>query len=225
VAADGRGKAYIQGRLATVRELREVGDRLVSVAGQHAFTSLASPRERLAMLDASAGTAAPLSAYAKRFRAWREAARALEELRAREADRATRQDYLEYVVAAVEAVRPVTGEIEALGAQLAVLRGAQRLKELAAGAGDALYEGVQSAFDAASRALLSVREMARIDPGAGELAARVESIQIEAREASRDLGAYAERLSDDPGRLAAAEERLEAVRGLAKRFGGSVEGC
>jgi len=223
VGADGRGRAWIQGRVATARDLRELGGRLLSVAGQHAFIGLGVPRERLAMLDAHAGLGGRIHSYEERFRAFRDARAALDDLRAKQAERAGRQDYLEYVVRQIESVGPRPGEPDALGAELSVLRGAARLKELAAEVSDALYEGAPSAFDTAGRALQAAREIARIDPRAAAFAARLESAQIELREVARDLSAHAEGLSDDPGRLAAVEERLEALKALTRRFGGSID--
>jgi DNA repair protein RecN (Recombination protein N) len=224
VGADGRGKAWIQGRLATARELRDLGGRLVSVAGQHAFIGLGVPAERLAMLDAHAGLAADVARYAGRFEAYRAARNALDDLKAREAERLARQDYLEFVVRQIESLKPEPGEVERLAATILVMRGVARLKELSAVAADALYEGTPSAFDAVGRALAAAREMARIDPRVAPCAARLESIQIEAREASRELSDHADGLDDDPGRLAASEERIEALKSLARKFGGTVEG-
>ncbi len=223
VGADGRGKAWIQGRLATSRELRDLGGALVSVAGQHAFIGLSVARERLAMLDAFAGTAADVLAYAGRWAAYRDARDDLARLQARQADREARADYLRYVVDSIETLGPVAGEIESLAAEAQVLRGAERLREMAAAVTDALYEGAPSACDGLARALQSAREMARIDDRAVAFASRLELLQIEARDVSREVESYVGSVDLDPARLAHVDDRLDALKGLARKHGGSLE--
>lgn len=225
VGADGRGRAWLQGRLTTARELRDLVGRLVSVAGQHAFIGLGVPAERLAMLDAYAGLGAEVAAYRERFQAWRRVRAELDDLRARQADRAARRDYLEYVVGQVDALAPTPGEDATLAGQAAVLRGAEQLRGLAGTAGNALYEGDPSAFDVLGHALAAVRDMARIDARTAELATRLESLQIDVREAARELADYAESVDLDPAQLERVETRLDALRGLARRHGGSLDGA
>jgi len=223
VGADGRGKAWIQGRLATARELRDLCGTVVSVAGQHAFIGLSQARERLAMLDAFAGTAADLARYGERWAAYRQARDALDTLRARQAEREARAEYLRFVAQQIEALDPQPGEIESLTAEAQVLRGAERLRELASGVTDALYEGAPSASDGLGLALHAARDMARIDGRAEAFAKRLESLQIEARDICRDVESYATSVDLDPGRLARVEDRLDALKGLARKHGGSLE--
>lgn len=223
VGADGRGKAWIQGRLATARELRDLGGAVVSVAGQHAFIGLSQPRERLAMLDAFAGTAPDVARYGERWEAYREARRALESLRARQADREARVDYLRFVVDQIETLGPRAGEDALLAAEAVVLRNAERLRELAAAVSDALYEGTPAACDGLGRAMQSAREMARLDDRAAAFADRLESLHIEARDLSREVESYATQVELDPAHLARVEDRLDALKGLARKHGGSLQ--
>ncbi len=223
VGADGRGRAWLQGRMTTARELRDLVGRLVSVAGQHAFIGLGVPAERLAMLDAYTGLGPDVTAYRRRFEAWHRARTAVDELLARRADREARRDYLEFVVSQIDAVAPLAGEDVALAAQAAILQGAEQLRTLAAAATDALYEGTPSAHDMLGRAVHGIRDMARIDPRVGDLATRLESLQIDLREAARDLASHAQSIDLDPALLDQVHGRLEALRGLARRHGGTLE--
>lgn len=222
VQSDGGSRAFVQGRLAAARDLREVGGRLIAIAGQHAFTRISQGRERLAMLDAFAGLDAARSAVAERYRAWRAALDRLETSRGRAAERVARQDYLEYVIRQVSSVSPREGEAEALQTEREVLRQTERLKALASSAVQHLYEGEGSAFDSLGRTAQDLHEMARVDPTLADLARRVEAARIEAREVARDVGAYVGRVSADPGRLQAVEDRLEAIRSLERRYGGDT---
>ena len=223
VSADGRGKASIQGRLATARELKDLGGAIISVAGQHAFIGLSVPRERLAMLDAYAGTAREIQQYTGRFDEYRQLRDELASLEARRAERESRADYLRFVVGQIEAIDPKPGEIEFLSASAAVLRGAERLREHSAALTDALYEGAPSACDGLGRAVQSAREMARIDQRAAEFASRLEVLQIEARDISRAVESYAASVDLDPVLLARVEDRMDALKGLSRKYGGSLD--
>ena len=223
LSADGRTRAWIQGRLATGRELRDLAGRLVSVTSQHAFLTLADPAERLAMLDAYGDLDEEARTLAEQFAGLALMRNALAALRTAEADQAGRCDYLEHVVREIEAVGPEAGELGPLQAEAAALRHGERLREQAAAAQDMLYDGQAPAFDALSRAHQVLHEMAAIDTRIEDLAARLDSCRIEAREVTREIAAYAERLDLDPGRLAVVETRLEALKSLARRFGGTVD--
>lgn len=223
IGADGRTRAWIQGRLATNRELRELAGRLVSVTSQHAFLTLADPIERLIMLDALGGLAEPVSELAARHTKLAGLQASLAVLRAAEADRAGRIDYLNHIIREIEAVSPQVGEMEPLTAESAALRHAEQLREQAAAAQDLLYEGATNAFDLLNRTHQVLHDMAAVDARVRELVERLDGCRIEAREVARDVAAYAERLDLDPARLATVEARLEALRSLARRFGGNIE--
>ena len=223
ITADGRSKAWIQGRLSTARELRELAVRMVSIAGQHAFMSLGVPKERLAMLDSYAGLTGDVSKYQDRFHDYRSARERLESLESGEAEKESRQDYLEFVIGQIEELAPEPDEDEKLASVAAVLKETDRLRELALAAGNDLFDGEPSAFDTVGQALKALHEAVGIDSELRDLAERMESVQIEPREAARDLTAYVGRLESDPGRLAAVEDRLHALKGLIRKYGGSLE--
>ncbi|MBL6975614.1 MAG: DNA repair protein RecN [Deltaproteobacteria bacterium] len=223
ITADGRSKAWIQGRLSTARELRELAVRMVSIAGQHAFMSLGVPKERLAMLDSYAGLTGDVSKYQDRFHDYRSARERLESLESGEAEKESRQDYLEFVIGQIEELAPEPDEDEKLASVAAVLKETDRLRELALAAGNDLFDGEPSAFDTVGQALKALHEAVGIDSELRDLAERMESVQIETREAARDLTAYVGRLESDPGRLAAVEDRLHALKGLIRKYGGSLE--
>lgn len=223
VTADGRGKAWIQDRIATARELREIGGRLVSVAGQHAFIGLGSPSERLAMLDAHARNDAERAEFRAKYVAWKAAEEALSRLMARESERSARQDYLEFIIKQIETLRPQPGEIEEISSKVQVMRGASRLKEMAANVCDALYEGTNSAFDRVGQALVAAREMMRIDTSLAAFVERLESVAIELKEVARDVSERAKEIQDDPVLLEALQERLDALKAMCRKYGGTIE--
>ena len=223
VGADGRGRAWLQGRITTARELGNLIGRLVSVAGQHAFIGLGVPAERLAMLDAFAGVSQEVAAYKKVYSKFKQACDALEELVENQAEIAARRDYLQFVVSSFDTVDPAPGEDQSLASQAAVLENAEHLKTLATSAIAAIYEESPSAHDLLGGAVGAAREMARIDSRVAEIAGRLESVLIDLREIQRDLGSYSESIDVDPGQLQAIHDRLDTLRSLARRHGGTLD--
>ena len=195
----------------------------MSVAGQHAFIGLGVPAERLAMLDAFAGVSQEVAAYKKVYSKFKQACDALEELVENQAEIAARRDYLQFVVSSFDTVDPAPGEDQSLASQAAVLENAEHLKTLATSAIAAIYEESPSAHDLLGGAVGAAREMARIDSRVAEIAGRLESVLIDLREIQRDLGSYSESIDVDPGQLQAIHDRLDALRSLARRHGGTLD--
>ncbi len=223
MSVDGKSRSYINGTMASARDLRELIGALVSVAGQHAFIGLGVPHERLEMLDAFAGISCDQNGCRGAFEEWHAARTRLDELeRARQAGEA-RKDYLQHVISQIESVNPVPGDLSRTQAEAEVLRGAGRLVELSVSVADSLYEGQPSAWELLSQAETALREMSGIDRSLEPMLSRLDSVRIEARELARELTSYGEAVNLDPARLAAVEARLEALRDLGRKYGPSEE--
>lgn len=223
VSNDGRSRGYINGSMASARDLRDLIGMAVSVAGQHAFIGLGIPAERLAMLDAFAGVSPESSGCRQAFEAWHDARTRLDELVLAEQGREARCDYLRHVVSQIESVGPVPGDTARTLADAMVLRNSGRLIELSAAATDSLYEGQPSAYEMLSRVESGLREMASIDSSLVPLVERLDSVRIDVRELARELTSYGESVDLEPERLAAVEARLDALRDLSRKYGGSDE--
>lgn len=223
VGADGRSKAFIQGRLVAVRDLRRIIGKMVTIAGQHAFTSLCEEGERLVLLDAFGGLEGRVKEYEGSFRRWKEGEKRLEEMKRAQAERLARQDYLEFVVKQIEAARVQKGEVERLLAEANVLRQADRLKEAIVGALRALVGREGAALDGLSEAVALLGNGARIYKGVEGILERLEAVRIEVKEVARDLEASLRGLDLDPGRLYEVESRLKVLQGLMRKYGGSEE--
>lgn len=224
IAADGRGRAWIQGQPATVRQLRELGEHMISVAGQHAFIGLSLASERLSMLDAFAQTGALRDGFAGLYRDYLGVRGELDDLLLRVAEREVRRDYLGFVVQTLESAEVRDGELEQLDREAVVLRQAVKLKDLAARNADGLYDGNSAVYDALSKVNADLRDMAAIDRRVELLAERLESALIEVREVARELTDYGEALDLDPARSEVVENRRELLRDLIRKYGGSEAG-
>jgi DNA repair protein RecN (Recombination protein N) len=237
-ARGGRGRAFVNGALCTVSMLEEAVRGMVDVSGQHEHVSLLDPSTHLDLLDAHAGLSlrqaqgerSPEECFESLLASYRAAHAALaalvrerDLLAADEGERARRADYLAFQLAELDRADPRPGELEALEDERRVLASAEKLRE-AARAAEALSYGEEgSASERVGQAARALAEAALLDRRLEPTLALLRSAAIELEEAGRELGRYADAVGGDPERLAAVEDRLELLRALARKHGGSLE--
>ncbi len=218
IEANGRSRAFVNGRPATAQQLKEAGEFLVDIHGQHAHYSLLKAAEQRRLLDEYAGCADLAAATAACFRAWREAAerRQAAERQAGQLDaERERLSWTEQELAALDF---------SLDGWLALLEEHRRLShaaDLVAGARAAgeVLDGEESGVLDRLRALrASLADLAGIDPALAEPLALLESASESLHEAERNLARYADRVDLDPEALNQAEQRLATVQAAARKF-------
>ncbi len=215
---DGRSRAYVDGRLATVGELAEVGRALVDLHGQHAHQSLLDPAVQRGALDRYAGPVA-LDALA-RYRDARAAVRALDdELAALGGDaraRAREIDLLRYQVEEIAAARlEDPAEDVALEAEELLLADAVAHR----GALTDAYEALEGpASDAVGRALAALDGRAPFV----ELANRLRGLQGELADVELELRHEVDRVEEDPERVDAVRARRHQLHELGRKYGSTL---
>ncbi|HXR30925.1 MAG TPA: DNA repair protein RecN [Solirubrobacterales bacterium] len=228
VSAAGRTSAFVAGRSASASDLKLLGSHLLAFYGQHEHRRLTISSAQMDVLDGFAG--AEHLALRKRYRsAHRECLRLeaeLTELRERDGSRERDLDLYRYELSEIEEVAPDPAEEADLGAERERLRHAEGLREAANGAlvaalGDDTDGGGARGAIAQGEALL--QGVAGVDADLDALFTRFSALAIELGDVATELRAYLERLEADPARLAAVEERLEALDRLQRKHGGSVE--
>lgn len=213
-APDGRKTAYVNDRRSSAEVLRGLSDLLVELHGQQDDRGLLNPRGHRALLDAFAGLdPAPLR------RAWaarREAAEALAAQEATLAAARAEEEFLRHAVAELDTLDPQPGEDAALDTRRRAMQGAERIREDVARALAALgTTGAETALIDASRWLDGAAEAAE-----GRLDAPIEALSraiIELGEAASGVEAALQAMDFDPAELEATEERLFAIRALARK--------
>jgi DNA repair protein RecN (Recombination protein N) len=239
VSAEGRTRAFVQGRSATAADLAALGGRLVAFFGQHEHRKLTLASAQLDLLDGFCGRehlevrAALADAHAR----VRGIERALGELRERAGTRDRDLDLLAFEIEEIEALDPSEDEKAALVAERSRLQdldgllaaagaGAEAIAPSGDGGGFGPEGGVGGGSGVA--ALLAEAErlaepVAAADPELGALAERLAALRLEAEELGADLRRYADSLEAEPGRLDVVEERLDVYDRLERKHGGSVE--
>jgi DNA repair protein RecN (Recombination protein N) len=222
VLVEGRSRAQLQGRMATVAVIADVVRPLVEVHGQHEFQRLLRPAVQRDLLDRFAGdkVLALRVEFGATWRRLRAVTRELDELAARARERAREADLLRYQLEEIGAAGVRVGELAELDAEVERLTNAEALREAAAlawqlleGSDDA---GAATALGAAARA---VAGPGRHDPSLGELAQRAAGLAAEVGDLASSLRAYAESVLVDPEQLEIAQSRIALLRDLRRKYG------
>jgi DNA repair protein RecN (Recombination protein N) len=228
VGAEGRTRAFVQGRSASAADLRELGGRLLSFYGQHEHRRLTLSSAQLDILDGFCGPAhmEVRTGYAAAHARVRALRAELSELRARAGARDRDRDLLAFELDEIDNLGPEVEEELALLAERGRLREIDGLRAAAGGGAEAIAPedgeamGVSSALSEAERLADAV---AGADPALDALAERIRALHIEADDLGAELRHYTSGLEADPGRLEEVESRLEQYDRLRRKHGGSVE--
>lgn len=221
--ANGRTRAYVNGRMASAQQLGELVRGLADISSQHEHHTLSNPQTHLGYLDAFAGLAAQREGTSKAYAIVKQAHEALREFEARVSDRTQREDILRFQIREIEEIDPKAGEEQTLAEQRDRLRHADSLMRLAGDAAETLYERDGSVSEALAQVALHVLEAARLDNSLIELARQLESVRTQIEEAARELGRYTRSIHADPEALTGVEERLHALQKLKRKYGGTLE--
>ncbi len=222
----GRGRAFVNGALCTVGMLQACLRGLVDVTTQHEHVSLLDESTHLSLLDGFAGlsgTTGPLAEYRD---AWTALVRARRERVALEADRdarTRREEEVRFQLGEIDTAEPRAGEVEALEAERQVLVSAERLRVAARTAEALVYSDEESGLARIGRAIRALHDVVGLDPRLEPMLASLRTASAEAEDAGRALGRYADILEGDPERLAAVDDRLAVLRGLCRKYGGTLD--
>lgn len=218
VDAGGRSRAYINGTPASAQQLREVGEWLVDIHGQHAHQSLLRADAQRQLFDTHAGLTDSVRQVGEAWRAWRDAEQAMQAAQAGSAALAQEREQLHWQIEELTALSLGVNEWPEL-----------ELEHRRLGAAAGLIEGAQAALQALGgdeggyareidRVAHRLHGLAELDAGLGDIADLVTSAQTELAEAVSALRRYSDRIDLDPARLASVEQRIEAILDCARKY-------
>lgn len=218
VNADGGSRAFINGQPVPLTSLRELGEQLVDIHGQHAHQSLLKRELQRQLLDDYAGLTAEVDNLNNHYRQWRALHDELERLRQAQRDREARLELLRYQVDELDKLGLSADELAELDAEHGRLANATRLAEGSQQIALLLQEDDEhSAISLLERGLAQLQELQGYD---GRLAAAGELLEgaiIQAKEAASELRHYGDNIEIDPQRLMEVEQRLGAIHDLSRK--------
>lgn len=212
----GKSRAWINGSAATASQLREIGDRLVDIHGQHAWQSLTRPAAVRGLLDAYADLdPQPLI---RLWTLWRQAQQALASARLAQDQWQQERERLSWQISEVDKLSPQLNEWDELNAQHTRLSHAQALMDTAHAVLHLLQDDSTGATLKLVKAQNALRDQAAIEPEFQALSDQLTSAMAQAEDVAHSVQAWLRRADLDPEGLAALDARLSHWVSLARRF-------
>jgi DNA repair protein RecN (Recombination protein N) len=218
IDSGGRSRAFINGTASTLTQLREVGEMLVEIHGQHAHQLLMRADSQRELFDTHAGLGALCAETARAWRAWREASAAIEAAHSRDREIQLEREKLAWQLAELDKLMPQAGEWEEINAEHRRLSNAASLIGGVQDALGALSESDDAMLHQLSAIVVRLRALAEVDAGLADALATLEPAEIQLQEAVYSLSHYAQKLDLDPQRLAQVDARVEALHTAARKF-------
>jgi DNA repair protein RecN (Recombination protein N) len=215
VLSEGRSRGYINGSPAPIQSLREFGERLVDIHGQHEHQSLMKRELQRQLLDSHGGHEKLLAELAGLHGDWKHTQHAIETILGTDQDRDSRLEFLRFQLQELDELAPEAGEVERLHEEHARLANAGQLLETCGTHVARLYDDEHSAQSALSRALTELEPLTQIDVTLKEAGELINSALIQLEEGVNLLRSYQEGLELDPQRLRWVEQRLDALHKVA----------
>ena len=214
----GRSRAFLNGHASTLAQLREAGEYLVDIHGQHEHQSLLRAAAQRELLDVHAGAGELVRDTADAFRSWRRldalAAEAQEQFARRETERAELMDRADDL----KRLGPRDGEWEALAAEHSRLAHGASLLGGAQSSLEALSEAEGACLPQLAAVASRLRALSAHDAALLPIIELLEAADAQASEAVRDLRHYASRVELDPEALRATEARIEALHAAGRKY-------
>ena len=223
ILAGGKSRAFAASRPVTAALLRDLGQHLGDIHGQHDQQRLFEPQAQLEVLDSFAGAAGVLEEVREAWLGWRACRQELDDLERNEQEKLRMADLWSFQRREIEDASPKPGEDAELDAERRRLQNFARIQEAASGAYQLLYESPESALAALRSAARRLEDLARIDPALAALAESLKPAEYAVQESSLSLRDYLSRLEADPGRLEEIESRLATLDKLKRKYGAGLE--
>jgi DNA repair protein RecN (Recombination protein N) len=223
VTARGTSRAFVNDSPAPLSLLKDLGDHLVDLHGQHEHQMLLRPETHVAFLDAAAGLEERVREYASAHATVVETFEALRELRSREAQLRERQEFYRFQLGEIDAVAPRAGEDVEIQQELKILENAERIVGLIGELSNILSEGEGNVYDRLTDAQACLDQLTGYDQTFAEYREECASAIVSINEIAKQLGHYSDRVEFSPARVEEMRTRLYALSGLRKKFGGTLD--
>ncbi|MEN9944196.1 MAG: hypothetical protein RLY18_154 [Pseudomonadota bacterium] len=214
----GRSKAYINGSAASLNQLRELGDRLVDIHGQHAHQLLLKAGAQRELLDRHANLHDQAAIVAQAYQSMNATAKQLQQAEAAGADLQREQERLQWQLDELNEIAPQAHEWEEIQTAHARLANAAKIIQGIELAIDSLSDSEQSIESQLHRVQHAIDDLVRHDPNLNEINESLRNAQIQIDEAIHGLNRYRQKMDLDPDRLAELEARMQALHTAARKY-------
>ena len=223
LARSGKNRSYLNGQLAPVQTIQEVGRQLVDIHGQHDQQSLLAPKTQLELLDAYGGLRSLVGKFQQCYEEWKEKQMALEAFQQRLQEQVARQDILQFQYEELTKIQLQVGEEEALSQEYHRLKHSGRLGELSNQSFESLYDSEHSVLAQLQEVTNWVQELGKIDAQCQTWIPLLESSAIALQEVTQNLRDFRSQVEFDPARMETIDSRLAGLQRLKKKYSKTIE--
>ncbi len=218
LSVDGKSRGFINGQPQTLQNLRELGEKLVDIHGQHAHQALLRRDMQCQTLDAYAHHQEILVELGRLHQHWQQLTRRLEQLERQKHEQDAKLELLRYQAQELDTLELAPGELAELDEQHQRLANGSKLLEGSAAALQLLQDNEEgAALMRVQQALRELEQLHHVDPALGPIVELLGSAQIQLQEAANELRRYHDRLDLDPAQLDTVEQRLADIHQLARK--------
>jgi DNA repair protein RecN (Recombination protein N) len=223
ISRSGRGRTFVNGNLATLGMLSEIGEELLSIYGQHEHQTLQQVETHVDILDEFGGVLGLREALRNRFDEFNSLSEEVRRIREEREKRLKDRELMVFQSREIEASALQTGEEESLREERRILTHAKKLVGFANLSEEALYGDEGSVIGKIQTILRQGRDSVEIDPSLAPLLKSLESALIQLEESALTLRDYSKRVEFNPVRVEEIENRLAEIDRLKRKYGSSIE--
>ena len=218
VSNEGRSRGYINGVQVPAQQLKQLGQYLLSIHGQHAHQLLLKADYQRQLLDAYVANSELLQQCRQSYRYWQQLQQEHQALQHSQQQRDAQRQLLEYQVAELDQFAPQADEFSELEAEHSRLTHGNTLLSQSQQCLQQLYDDdEQSIYRALSQVTYQLEQLQALDPALAGVQQMLSEALLQTEEASRELRRYADKVELDPERLAEVDERLAQWLNLARK--------
>lgn len=222
ISLKGSNRCFVNDSPVSLSAIKEIGNLLVDLHGQHEHQSLLRTETHIEFVDQFAGLENELAGYKSKFKELNKFTAELERLQREEKSIKEKEAFYEFQLKEIEAVSPHENEDEEISSQLKILENSERLLELTNSIYENLYEGENAINDAVSKVVQQIGELQKIDKTFDETAEEANQALALLTDIASFVRDYKNRIDLDPENLEQLRIRLAAINLLKKKFGGSL---
>lgn len=218
ISAAGKSRAWINGSPSNLGMLRQLGEQLVEIHGQHEHQSLMKKEKQRHLLDDFADNDAALAKLSKSYQAWKTVNDQFEKIANHNSDHQAKLDLLRFQTQELDTLQLAENEVQALDKEYAKLANAGQLLAISQKSVEQLYDDDErSVYSQLSHIVSDIEQQKTLDDAFDEPHALLLSAQIQLQEATELLRQYQDGIELDPERLNWVENRISEVNNLARK--------
>ena len=223
ISLKGSNRCFINDTPVQLTLIKEVGNLLVDLHGQHEHQSLLRTETHIDFLDEFAGLDILLEEYRNSYNDLHESIKELNSLREKESVLKEKKDLFSYQIKEIDSVSPEEAEEEKLIEELNILENSEKLLELTNDIYSSLYDSGNSVNDLLGQIQNRLDELVKIDKSFGEINGEFETASTLINDISKYFRDYSSKIDLDPQHLDELRERLGSINLLKKKYGGSLK--